>query len=251
MARQGEQRGCLFCRQADGGFTSEEHIFPESLGNSEYLLPVGVVCDRCNHGPLSIVNEALANFLPIEMMRTWHGIPSKTGKLPAFKFDNGTLRCVGRGELYLSLDSEKGQPEAPPAPPGRKGMAFSASRNEASPRRLRNVHRALLKMAVEFAWIDLGEEAALSSTFDHLRERVLNGRHSGYLAFPEKSATSEEIQFQYEPLTRQSDQHPVVGMLGTFWGFPIFTDSLFQKPPKPPPPGLLLHAFPAASNEAN
>jgi hypothetical protein len=29
---QGAQRGCLFCRESDGGFTSVEHIFPESLG---------------------------------------------------------------------------------------------------------------------------------------------------------------------------------------------------------------------------
>ena len=119
-AEEGVRRGCLFCRKSDGGFTGEEHIFPESLGNNELVLPIGVVCDRCNHGVLSELDQALAGFLPIEMMRTWHGIPSKTGRLPSFKFDNGSLRCVAPGQLHLMLDSRKGQPATPPAPAGKK-----------------------------------------------------------------------------------------------------------------------------------
>ena len=50
--------GCLFCRQRDGGFSSEEHIFPESLIGDADRLPKGLVCDRCNHGPLSQLDEA-------------------------------------------------------------------------------------------------------------------------------------------------------------------------------------------------
>src|ERR1700755_1925849 len=73
-AEEGRARGCLICRRSDGGFSSVEHILPESIGNTEKILPVGVVCDRCNHGPLSQIDRALGGFLPIEMMRTWHGI---------------------------------------------------------------------------------------------------------------------------------------------------------------------------------
>lgn len=40
------EQGCIFCRRHDGGFTSREHVFPESLGNEEVVLPRGVVCDR-------------------------------------------------------------------------------------------------------------------------------------------------------------------------------------------------------------
>src|SRR3954451_4065983 len=96
----GRRRGCLVCRRGDGGFTSFEHIFPEALGNTELLLPVGVVCDRCNNGPLAEADEALSRFLPIDLMRTWHGIPSKSGRLPDFNFDNGALRCVRPGHIH-------------------------------------------------------------------------------------------------------------------------------------------------------
>ena len=37
---------CLFCRRGDGGWTSREHVIPESMGNTELILPPGVVCDR-------------------------------------------------------------------------------------------------------------------------------------------------------------------------------------------------------------
>src|SRR5689334_21444546 len=57
--------GCLFCRRADGGFTSREHIFSEALGNfDEHVLPPGVVCDRCNNEKLSAADEALIGFQP-------------------------------------------------------------------------------------------------------------------------------------------------------------------------------------------
>ena len=242
-AAEGKQRGCLFCRRNDRSFTSEEHIFPEGLGNTEHILPVGVVCDACNNGALSQVDEALQGFLPIELLRTWHGVPSKSGSLPSFKFNNGVLRCLSPGELDLSLDSAKGQPATQHLDGGRVKTGFTAARNDGSPRRLRNVHRALLKMVVEYAWVDLGEAGALDAKFDHIRDRVLNGGYAGYLAFPERSNPSETIQFQYARRTRTSDGHPLVGLLASFWGFPIFTDSLFPEPPKGVPPGWSMHHF--------
>jgi hypothetical protein len=246
-AAEGEQRGCLFCRQSDGGFSSAEHILPESLGNKTVVLPAGVVCDRCNNGTLANIDEALGGFLPIEMMKTWQGIPSKAGKLPEFKFDNGTMRCRAPGDLFLALDSAKGQPGAPPpTPPSQASFAFSASRRkDTNPRRLRNVQRALLKMAVEFAWLDLGEEVALGPDFDPARERVLSSHHGGYLIYPEKVLPREEIEIQYMPAKRSSDGHPLVGVGASFWGIPIFTDSLFSEPQREFPSGWNVHRFAA------
>ncbi len=248
-ARAGRRRGCLFCRRGDGGFTSVEHIFPEALGNTELLLPVGVVCDRCNHGPLAETDKALSSFLPIDLMRTWHGIPSKSGKLPSFNFDNGSLRCVRPGDIHLQLDSQKGQPKDSVGH-GPQSTSFSAWRNEGTPRRLRNVHRALLKMALEFLWTDRGGEAALGSDFDHLRERVLNGGHAGYLAFPEKAMPSEKIWFRYAQNNGFASDHPVIPMLASFWGFPLFTDSYLSKPARPAPSGWILHTFEGLSDQA-
>jgi len=39
---------CIFCRKDSSGSETVEHIIPEALGNKEYVLPRGVVCDSCN-----------------------------------------------------------------------------------------------------------------------------------------------------------------------------------------------------------
>lgn len=79
-AEDGARRGCLICRRSDGGFTTEEHIVPESLGNSEKILPYGVVCDRCNHEVCAQLDEALCTFMPIQMLRTLRQQPTKWHK---------------------------------------------------------------------------------------------------------------------------------------------------------------------------
>lgn len=38
---------CLFCSNGTS-FITEEHIVPESMGNTHYILEPGVVCDQCN-----------------------------------------------------------------------------------------------------------------------------------------------------------------------------------------------------------
>ena len=40
---------CLFCRGDSTASRSVEHIVPESLWNTEHVLPPGVVCDACNN----------------------------------------------------------------------------------------------------------------------------------------------------------------------------------------------------------
>src|SRR5262249_562875 len=50
---------CIYCLNTAGSFRSEEHIYPESLGNDEAILPKGFVCDTCNNGPLAFLDNAL------------------------------------------------------------------------------------------------------------------------------------------------------------------------------------------------
>ncbi len=52
---------CIFCLTTTGKFISEEHVIPESLGNPEWLLPSGYVCDACNNGILSRLDNELAS----------------------------------------------------------------------------------------------------------------------------------------------------------------------------------------------
>lgn len=39
---------CIFCKEPSDSCRSKEHIIPEALGNTEHLLPEGIVCDNCN-----------------------------------------------------------------------------------------------------------------------------------------------------------------------------------------------------------
>jgi hypothetical protein len=104
--------GCLFCREHGGGFVSREHVFSEGLGNNDHAddlktLPPGVVCDRCNNGPLGLGGEALVNFAPIAMLRGERRLGSKSGKAPLAKFGNAQAVWTGPGEL--TVFSSKGK----------------------------------------------------------------------------------------------------------------------------------------------
>jgi hypothetical protein len=83
-------------RLRPGPFTSQEHVVPEGLGNKHLVLPMGVVCDPCNNGPLSALDGESLNFPPVAMMRTIRGVPTKQGRLPpAARFANASVRRVG------------------------------------------------------------------------------------------------------------------------------------------------------------
>jgi len=230
-AAEGMRRGCLFCRQSDGGFTSVEHVFPESLGNKEVILPVGVVCDRCNHQVLSPLDAALCDFGPIAMMRTIYGVESKSGKRPSFKFDNGSLHSDRPGNVQLSLDSEKWHKTGLPAPPGHTSFSFTGMRHDATPRRLSKLHRALTKIALECAWLDLDEESVLSGEFDRERRIVLGGGHHGYLILA-KQSIPEERQVTFTPVfaRRDEDGEPYLGIAANILGVLMATDTLKERP---------------------
>jgi len=100
--------GCLFCRRHDGGFRSEEHIFSQGLGNTTYVLPPGIVCDRCNNGPLSVADHALTDFSPIVLLRAERGLPTKAGKPVAAKFGGDDTLDGGAGDDQLSGDGSGG-----------------------------------------------------------------------------------------------------------------------------------------------
>lgn len=40
---------CIFCKETSIDSKSVEHIIPESLGNKQYILDKGWVCDKCNN----------------------------------------------------------------------------------------------------------------------------------------------------------------------------------------------------------
>lgn len=164
---------CLFCRQQDGGFSSEEHVFPESLIGDADRLPKGLVCDRCNHGLLSQLDQALVGFGPLALQRVVQLPYTKKGKLPRAevgdllitKVQPRVLRIEGGGEGALVL-------EGPPGPNGEVRFNLRASLARVD---WITIARALAKIALELIALKQGAERAMSADFDSTRRFVLEG----------------------------------------------------------------------------
>lgn len=73
---------CIFCKQNSSISRSVEHIIPESLGNVSYVLPSGVVCDKCNNYIAREVEKPFLDSLYIQERRFYAGIPNKEGRVP-------------------------------------------------------------------------------------------------------------------------------------------------------------------------
>jgi len=78
---------CIFCKENSDSSISKEHIIPESLGNSEHILPKGVVCDRCNSYFAIKIEKELLNQPYFRYIRFAQDIFSKKGKaIPGLAF---------------------------------------------------------------------------------------------------------------------------------------------------------------------
>lgn len=83
---------CIYCLTKTGKFAQEEHVYPESLGNTEIILPPGLVCDDCNNGVLSNLDKHLVEHDAISFLRVLF-LPynTKTGKFPKARYQNMTI----------------------------------------------------------------------------------------------------------------------------------------------------------------
>ena len=69
---------CIFCDNENNA-KSFEHIVSESLGNKNYIMPKGTVCDTCNGRFSKFESSALNNSI-LAMERARFGIATKKGK---------------------------------------------------------------------------------------------------------------------------------------------------------------------------
>jgi hypothetical protein len=235
-AADGEQRRCLVCRRDDGGFLSEEHPMPESMGNTEVVLPNGVVCDRCNGGPLSDLDQELCNFFPVKMRRTMLGINTKTGKVPVTRFATGSLRNEGLtsdGQAALFFEINSANDKRTLYEKRRVGQQVELGMNVTggrplTPRYASQLARSLLKCAFECAWLDHGP-VMLESRFDHVREAILGKPYAGLLAVLCKGDPDDvEVSITYN--FRADEAGDAIWVYGSFFGIRMFTDSRLAEP---------------------
>ena len=102
---------CVFCRQArpEVTFVSEEHIVPESIGNTDnrLIIPPGTVCDPCNHEELANLDRILLDFLPIKLTRVIGRIPNKSDAYPSLSSANSVTIKGDADTVHLNLPNRR------------------------------------------------------------------------------------------------------------------------------------------------
>lgn len=86
---------CIFCEQSSEDSTSVEHIIPESLGNKEFILAKGWVCDKCNNYISRKIEQPLLQMPFFIQHRHDLDVKSKKGKIPSksgFFLDKGITK---------------------------------------------------------------------------------------------------------------------------------------------------------------
>jgi len=228
-------RGCLFCLGTDGGFDSVEHPIPESLGNTELIIPKGVVCDRCNNGQLAALDQCLADLMPLKVRRTTLGIPNKVGNVPATVFQDARLeRVEGRPALTGPAPHSWMLEQVDPRDPRWSvGTATLTGGRPLRGRHAAQVSRALLKVGFEAAWTELGERL-MEEDFDELRKLILGTRTQppGYVFLVnhlDERGAGHNIHYTAvtDAEAGKSDLYVAAKMLGVY----MVTDSFRSAPP--------------------
>jgi len=169
---------CIFCNSTTNPFSSVEHIFPESLGNKEKILPKGVICDVCNNGTLALLDFELTEFESIKIMRTINGIKNKSGKIPTARFNNLVLEPSGFNNIAIRANSRKNIRNQ-----SENGfqLHFTGNRKLDS-KRLKMLARSLYKIGIELIYLDHGQNFVLSGRFDEAIDIIMGRKDfNGYL----------------------------------------------------------------------
>lgn len=102
---------CIFCHKASSTSKSVEHIIPESLGNKEYYLPKGYVCDTCNNYFAIKIEKELLEQPYFVSMRRRNDIKTKHGRFVKETFIFPSIMDISpisfnSGEKIVYIDND-------------------------------------------------------------------------------------------------------------------------------------------------
>jgi hypothetical protein len=205
------------------------------MGNRSIELPPAVVCDRCNGGVLSVLDQTLLEFFPVKLRRTELGIESKAGKVPETAFQEGRLRHNGvfaalHGELKPRSWTEEFRLDSLHT----VGMATISGGRPLNSRHAEELSRAVLKVGFGCAWLEQGDKL-LRDEFNTIRQVLLGMvSRSGFLfvghAVNQRQRT---INVRYDGLADPQGEVSL-RVLANVYGVVMLTDSR----PGEPSPGL-------------
>ena len=241
VCRVADGQPCLFCKSSEGDFTSREHIFPETAGNTDLaMLPPGVVCNRCNNGPLARLDKALCDFLPIAMRRTTLGVTNKRGDPATLRFAQGLIEPMPPDEVAPGdshgvrlVDHNPKRPIAHTFEQHDDHVTFKLTGQGG-----RRLTPKYLKIALEFAYLDHGADV-FEPRFDHVRDVILERRtHHGEIAVPTKG-DGEDVRLQCTYML--DDTTGIGGAAANILGVVLLTHAVDH--PLEPTPGPFIGRF--------
>jgi hypothetical protein len=166
---------CIYCLNKSAPFNSEEHIIPEALGNEELILPRGYVCDRCNNGILSRLDNFLLDFEPISFLRVIYSPYTKAGKLPKASYQNISIRKTHPRNVVLTAKDKSGWVKnLKETDNGQTSFSINIKGKKFDPK---IIGRSLYKIALGMVTYDEGAEVAFDPKFDMARAFILEGEN--------------------------------------------------------------------------
>jgi hypothetical protein len=185
---------CIYCFSETGTFNSEEHIIAETLGGDEFYLPKGFVCDECNNGVSSRLDESLLKFEPIAFLSVIHTPYTKKGKLPTANFQNMTVEKKSPNYIEFKAKDKTGRiKKKEKLKDGRDKLTLSFTGKRLDWKRLA---RTIYKIALGMVAYDYGHEAALSDKYQAARDFILaeNGSFNNNMLVTMKSKPHNQIR---------------------------------------------------------
>jgi hypothetical protein len=225
---------CIYCLQTDGPFRSEEHIWPESMGNNDYVLPRGYVCDPCNNGPLARLDEALRN-CPLFITQLPAAVQfDKKGRLPEVRLGNITIRRDD--PLNVSWIADPGSDairSVGTLADGQTELRFHADLPGGFDPDM--LARGLFKVGLAAIAMDFGHEYTCSSRFDRAREFIVHGGDfKNNMLISQWMLPDTSIRLQYYHLPDQTGTpmaHRVYGitLITNLEETPLLTKAMFPR----------------------
>jgi len=152
---------CIYCAQSKPT-RGREHVYPDALGQHDWTLPLGAVCDAC-HRALNHLDQALVAHPHISTLLLLCGVPGKRGR---------ARRRFG----FLSRRDDDGlHLEVPPSRTLRTevaGQQIFVHADAPAEFRAAYFRRGLYKIAFNLAAYELGVDAVLEPRFDPARQYV-------------------------------------------------------------------------------
>lgn len=154
---------CIFCLRTEKDkvkFSSEEHIIPESLGNTEYILKPGFVCDECNTYFSRLENKFLSRYIG-GIAKVFSNFKTKKGKFQ--KLQSATAK-VQKKEPNIIEFEYKGS--------GRLGEII-----EFEPTSFKNVSMVFAKIGLEMVCYQ-NQKMVYKEIYNDIRRYVLSKNDS-------------------------------------------------------------------------